>query len=627
VYTLKRKYEGIPILSDYSVKPEKTFWDSFPKAEFPNKIVHSLNLNAIEKLLVELDGKLTMFEVNRAMRCIDNFKFGAPSYQKSPLPACVVENSKTTVKFGPEITDTVAHWTFKEFVAGPFDTPPVKNFRVNALKAIDQGEKIRPVLNVSLPIGRSFNDNINKKSMEKVYMSNAKKFGYSICDAGKNAVMSKYDLVDAYKNVPAPLEDLRLQGFCWLEKYFIETRQIFGAKTSVANFDVLGNTILTLAKAKTDIPSSLVHRTLDDVPVVAPPDKLWCEKFSECYEEICKDVGIKLAPECVKKEKAFKNSKVGKVLGIHFDTEDLKWSLPSDKKEKAIVCIKNVMQSKNITLLDFQVLMGRLNDITQMCPFMKGFKHPLNKILGQLETKKFEKLSHEAWKDLTIWLNFLCDTDIWLPIAVRYSSPPIGCISFCSDAAGWAKNSKNTQEVGCGNIGFDFSGRIIFAHQLMWPSEVLKLATDKVMKRIGDKTTTLEFIGVVLPFLMIPNMLVNSHVIVKVDNIGCFYGWLNRQVHNDEIASIFVRTLHMIEALLGCKIHIEHLPRKETWEATVVDRMSRMKTTTEWDICLLKSFSHAKVPKCLTDWMKKPVEDWDLPFKLLESVEDSLQNS
>ena len=91
--------------------------------------------------------------------------------------------------------------------------------------------------------------------------------------------------------------------------------------------------------------------------------------------------------------------------------------------------------------------MGRLNDITQMCPFMKGFKHPLNKILGQLETKKFEKLSHEAWKDLTIWLNFLCGTDIWLPIAVRYSSPPIGCISFCSDAAGWAKNSKNTQEV------------------------------------------------------------------------------------------------------------------------------------------------------------------------------------
>jgi hypothetical protein len=31
------------------------------------------------------------------------------------------------------------------------------------------------------------------------------------------------------------VKDLRLQGFSWLGKFFVETRQVFGAKTSVCN--------------------------------------------------------------------------------------------------------------------------------------------------------------------------------------------------------------------------------------------------------------------------------------------------------------------------------------------------------------------------------------------------------
>ena len=77
--------------------------------------------------------------------------------------------------------------------------------------AVDQGEKIRPVLNVSLPENASFNDNINYFEM-----STARKFGFSLCEAGFFAKMSKFDPVDVYKIIPATIQDLRLQGFCWL---------------------------------------------------------------------------------------------------------------------------------------------------------------------------------------------------------------------------------------------------------------------------------------------------------------------------------------------------------------------------------------------------------------------------
>ena len=111
----------------------------------------------------------------------------------------------------------------KGFVAGPFSAPPLPLFRVNPLMVVEQKGKIRPVINVSSPPGRSFNDNINLTSMEKVFMSSPKKFSYSVLAAGKNSIMTKFDMKDAYKNVPCNIADLRLQGFQWGGKYFAET--------------------------------------------------------------------------------------------------------------------------------------------------------------------------------------------------------------------------------------------------------------------------------------------------------------------------------------------------------------------------------------------------------------------
>jgi hypothetical protein len=110
-----------------------------------------------------------------------------------------------------------------------------KIFRVNPQIAVVQPGKVRPVLDVSSPQGVSFNLNVDKFRTEKVQMASAKKFSQVLLDCGKNAKMSKHDLVAAYKQVPCKVSDLRLQGFQWLGKFFVETRQVFDAKTSVCN--------------------------------------------------------------------------------------------------------------------------------------------------------------------------------------------------------------------------------------------------------------------------------------------------------------------------------------------------------------------------------------------------------
>ncbi len=94
------------------------------------------------------------------------------------------------------------------------------------MMAVDQGLKIRPILNVSSPEGESFNDNVDEFLCEKVQMATARNVSYMIKAAGKDCLLYKTDIKDAYKIVPAKIEDLRLQGFALLGKYFVNQRMM-----------------------------------------------------------------------------------------------------------------------------------------------------------------------------------------------------------------------------------------------------------------------------------------------------------------------------------------------------------------------------------------------------------------
>ena len=395
----------------------------------------------------------------------------------------------------------------------------------------------------------------------------------------------------------------------------------------MTNFDIFGNTLLSLALVGIDIPERFVHRTLDDVPVVAPQKSKVCENFTCNYVNVCKIVGVKLAEQCSKNEKAFVNTTTGKVIGIYFDTLNMSWKLPKDKRDLAIKCLEDCKSTNLFKLENLQILLGRLNNISQMCPFMRIFNNNLNISLAQLLNSPVSHvtINMQCENDMRIWLNFLNDKEEWLPITPMYNKAPIAHKSFTSDAAGCPEGLGDGELVGCGNIGFSFDGIVIFAYQMFWPSEIIQFASDNKMKRLGNKTTTLEFLGILIPFLVIPESLCDQHIEVKVDNSGCYFGWLNRHVKEDVLASILIRALHLISAYLGCQVHITHLPRKSTWDAMVVDRLSRSVSTTESDRRLVESFDFPKPGGALLAWMKNPREDWNLPFNLLCEVRCKLE--
>jgi hypothetical protein len=233
--------------------------------------------------------------------------------------------------------------------------------------------------------------------LEKLKMASAQQFGSALLKFGKDATMSKFDQVAAYKQVPCKVEDIRLQGFMWAGKFFAETRLVFGASNSVCNYDIVGETLKVLAFDDSDIPAELVLRQVDNVPVVSPESLGWCEQFSNNYKDLCSFATVELAENCPKNEKAFEDQKRGKVLSILFDSTDLTWSIPASKLRKTLIGIDNVVSNPVVKLNNMQILMGRLNHIAQMCNFMKIFTPPLN--------ESFKNIPSDA--PPTVLLNFL----------------------------------------------------------------------------------------------------------------------------------------------------------------------------------------------------------------------------
>jgi hypothetical protein len=400
-----KKCPDIPTLPTYQVPPPPSFWKEFPSKRLPSHSSSVINYMKLGAIIKKHRSGLTLGKNFRADRVLHDLEHGSSVPFTSTLPAARIPNTPSVTAHGMEFTDTLAGWIRQGYVSGPFAAPPLPDFRTNAMMAVAQKNKIRIIMNFSAPDGESYNDAIDELALEKVSMSSARLFGYSVMDCGTGARMWKFDMVDAYKTIPSAQSDLRLQGFSWLGKYFIELKKVFGSKEAASAFDRLNNTLVTVAALSAGLPTHLIHRTLDDVPVVTPPNSSAGHRFAQEYQDICSSIGAVLAPPCPKFEKAFCDSTWGTVLGIQFVTIPLTWSIPRDKKAKILDRIRGPLNGLPINLNDLQKLIGTLNDVGQMCPFLRGFKQPLHLLLMEFhDNKEIELPIPTAVKDdLRIW--------------------------------------------------------------------------------------------------------------------------------------------------------------------------------------------------------------------------------
>jgi hypothetical protein len=196
--------------------------------------------------------------------------------------------------------------------------------------------------------------------------------------------------------------------------------------------------------------------------------------------------------------------------------------------EKALITkdlIEQAVSKKNMSLTELQSLLGRLNFVCMMCPFLKAFRFNMNKELARriLDPSVCAELSDNAKYDLLVHGRFLSDDD-WCPIAKEPAGPPPSAVYFVSDAAGLPDNKPLKEPIGFGIAGFDYTGSMVHADQFFWPENFIVHSRDEDGIRFGNKSTTLECIGLLAPMLTVPELLSGRHVVLRVDNIACIYG-------------------------------------------------------------------------------------------------------
>ena len=117
-------------------------------------------------------------------------------------------------------------------VLGPFDSPPLPNFRCSGLGLVPkQDGGWRTIYHLSAPLGKSINDFINPDTYTLTYCSVDDAFAI-VNLLGPGTLLSKIDLKNAFRLVPVRQADWNLLGICWQGKYYINTCLPFGLRSA-----------------------------------------------------------------------------------------------------------------------------------------------------------------------------------------------------------------------------------------------------------------------------------------------------------------------------------------------------------------------------------------------------------
>ena len=625
------KNTEIPFLDCYKKKCSEDFWSIFPK-NFDDTIPKNVNIKVLKKLIQKCWFKWTLPQRLLAKKSLRQLQGLTPITLKKQLGGVITKNSKSATDNGVFITDAVCTWVKKGFVMGPYKNVPFEDFRVNPIMAAVQKTKVRPIMNLSSPKGESLNDAIDMDTIQKISMSSPRLFAEEMLKAGKGALFSKSDIVDAYKLIPNAVQQWRLFGFQWLGKYFFDKTKVFGCKEAPAGFDSLPETIVNIICCLYKIPKQNIQRQLDDVPMVSARESGLTQKFHDAYEKICRDTNIPLAKPCGKHEKAFGPSTFGTVLGINFDSETMEWSISKEKEISLQETIDMFLYRKTCTLKQIQKLQGKLANFAQCMELMKSFKFNVLLLLNKFGGQEGVKIIPEELKrDLWVWKKCISESRNGLPIHGLLEEPPLFPFTIISDAAGAAlewidgKSVNTTLANDRGVASIFYNGKkVLKTCSLTWPQNLLNGDKNRNGIFFGSKSGTLEAVGLILPFISYPKELMGKHILLQVDNTSLIYGWEKHYCKKDPETSLLLRVLHVIEAFLPCKIYVKHVYRCSNDMAKLVDSLSRKTTTTQDCIDAISCGETFQPSGSLMSWLKNPVLDWSLPGKIISDIKEML---
>ena len=614
----KAKFPNIPVLRDYRRGPTGNFWKVFPS----NLTKPSKSL-VIPGALARLAADVTSIDQNLLqIVCTDlreGARLGCEGAFRGPSKAT---NAPSAYEDGDKVTDAIADWLAKGFAFGPVDRSAVPDSaKISGIMTRPKPNgSVRIILNLSSPEGRSVNDGINSENFPAV-MSSTSKWLKVINRAGRFCKIMKCDWSDAYKHLSVHPDDLDLQWFSWLGKFFCELCLVFGGASSAGLFDRLAKLVLQVVIHRSGINPALVIQHLDDCCAAAPRGSYILERFDAEFYTVASLLGVKLAPRD-DPQKSFGPCTRGIVLGVVYDTVQWTWAMPEEKFVRLLHDLKLVMDSDSVPQRKLQSVVGKIIHVKALVA--SGRYNLFHLILANNvsdDPKFLVEVSADLKKQAWFWFTMLqvCSGKAQIPDPA--AGLPAWAIDIYTDAAGGSWQSKHQ---GVGAVGSSFWVSV------PWGRAINSGRSTGDGRRLDRIMSALELIGPLLALCAGVSVCRGTAVRIWVDNAGSVLIFKKGYSISCPYSSAIATAIDTVAAGIGCHVDIQKITRCSSDGALLADCLSKGAMARFWQVAERSSAfnlprSPLAVPQALMNWIEQPGPDFDLGDKLLRELAGSGQ--
>lgn len=428
-------------------------------------------------------------------------------------------------------------------IAGPFNNRPLERLIISPVGLVPKAEpgKLRLIQHLSYPEGSSVNDGIDREYC-KVQYAHFDVAVNLVARLGPKALMAKTDIQSAFRLLPVHPEDFELLGICVEKQYFVDKALPMGASCSPAVFEKF-STFLEWA-AKTVSGSDMITHFADDffVSGIAGDSSQSCSKVLECFNKLCKELGVPLA-----EEKSVGPTSRLVYLGLEIDAVRQIVAVPEEKMSKISEKIQRALQASEMSLREIQSLIGSLSFICRaVAPGRPFLRRLIDLTCGVKKQWHKIKLSSGAKADMKMWAVFLSE---------------FNGVSIIPEQM-WVGNEDLelfTDASGSQGFGGYFGGRWF---QGRWP---------------GDIGTTrsiawMEFFPVAVAVVLWCHLLQGKRILIRSDNVAVV-SILNKQTSKCPVIMRLLRFVVLQCLKYNTVISARHLPGESN---EVADSLSRL---------------------------------------------------
>ncbi|MEM6772491.1 MAG: reverse transcriptase domain-containing protein, partial [Bacteroidota bacterium] len=318
-------------------------------------------------------------------------------------PKSATRNKKSAEGLPAIVEEYLNHEVTLGRVAGPFSFPPLPDLHISSFGVIPksgQPGKWRLIIDLSALEGRSVNDGIDPDNFSLQYIK-VDDVITMVGRLGVGALMAKFDVLSAFRNVPIHPADRHLLGMKWRGNYYVDLALPFGLRSAPFIFDSIASLVEWILRHNYHV-SSLLHY-LDDFITAGPPESPVCSYNLATAINVCSYLGLPLHPD---KCEGPSSSLV--ILGIELDSVTQTARLPETKLSQLRALLDHWANRQWCRRSELESLIGHLHHAAKVVWPGRTFIRRMINLLSCFRDRNHPiRLNLEFRLDLTWWRQFL----------------------------------------------------------------------------------------------------------------------------------------------------------------------------------------------------------------------------